>query len=224
MKRTQSGFTLVEVAIVLVIIGILLGGILKGQEFINNARVRNVTDQQTGMQAAYFAFQDRYRALPGDYLGAQAIANIPGGATMAYTGDGNGNIGNVAAETGQAWAQLTAAGFISCTQCTSVAAASTAAANTPKNIYGGWLVFIHNATYADAGTAVARNHLNSGSSIPVTVLAEVDRKTDDGNANTGNIRFTAAAQPTAPTAANCHTTGTWRANTTEPNCGAATLL
>ncbi|MEO6023238.1 MAG: prepilin-type N-terminal cleavage/methylation domain-containing protein, partial [Burkholderiales bacterium] len=75
MKHQQAGFTLVEIAIVLVIIGLLLGGILKGQELVQNARVRNLADQQNAVAAAYYAFQDRYRALPGDY--AAAMTNIP---------------------------------------------------------------------------------------------------------------------------------------------------
>ncbi|MDP3686236.1 MAG: prepilin-type N-terminal cleavage/methylation domain-containing protein, partial [Sulfurimicrobium sp.] len=60
MKSQQQGFTLIEIAIVLVIIGLLLGGVLKGQELINNARVRNIINQQDGIKAAYFGFQDRY--------------------------------------------------------------------------------------------------------------------------------------------------------------------
>ncbi len=44
MKSQQSGFTLVEIAIVLVIIGLLLGGILKGQELINSAKVKNLAN------------------------------------------------------------------------------------------------------------------------------------------------------------------------------------
>ena len=51
----------------LVIIGLLLGGVLKGQELITSARVRNLISQQDGVKAAYFGFLDRYRALPGDY-------------------------------------------------------------------------------------------------------------------------------------------------------------
>ena len=78
MKRGQSGFTLVEIAIVLVIIGLLLGGILKGQELINSARVRNLADTHSGIQAAYFGFRDRYRQVPGDMLPAAAVAAIPG--------------------------------------------------------------------------------------------------------------------------------------------------
>ena len=61
MRNRQSGFTLIEIAIVLVIIGLLLGGVLKGQELITSARVRNLIATQDGVKAAYFGFLDRYR-------------------------------------------------------------------------------------------------------------------------------------------------------------------
>src|SRR5215831_882779 len=66
MKKAQAGFTLVEIAIVLVIIGLLLGGILKGQEMITQAKIKNVMADMTGVSAAMYGYQDRYRALPGD--------------------------------------------------------------------------------------------------------------------------------------------------------------
>ena len=66
MKARQSGFTLVEIAIVLVIIGLLLGGILKGQEMITQAKIKNVIADFSGVSAAYHGYQDRYRAIPGD--------------------------------------------------------------------------------------------------------------------------------------------------------------
>ncbi len=66
----QKGFTLIEIAIVLVIIGLLLGGVLKGQELINTARVRAMNNTVDGITAAWFSFQDRYRSFPGDYLSA----------------------------------------------------------------------------------------------------------------------------------------------------------
>ena len=66
MKTMQTGFTLVEIAIVLVIIGLLLGGILKGQEMITQAKIKNVIADFSGVSAAYYGYQDRYRALPGD--------------------------------------------------------------------------------------------------------------------------------------------------------------
>src|SRR5262245_42262252 len=91
--RKQGGFTLIEIAIVLVIIGLLLGGVLKGQELITSARVRNVIQQQDGIKAAYFGFLDRFRAPPGDYTQASTNINCPppppGGCT---NGNGNGQI------------------------------------------------------------------------------------------------------------------------------------
>ena len=71
LPRRQSGFTLIEIAIVLVIIGLLLGGILKGQELITQGRIRNVANDFQSMTAAINLYQDRYRALPGDDPGAQ---------------------------------------------------------------------------------------------------------------------------------------------------------
>src|SRR5574337_583394 len=64
--RKQMGFTLVEIAVVLVIIGLLLGGVLKGQELIAQAKIRNVANDFNGLTAAIYSYQDRYRALPGD--------------------------------------------------------------------------------------------------------------------------------------------------------------
>src|SRR5476651_1832312 len=72
MKTRQTGFTLVEIAIVLVIIGLLLGGILKGQEMITQAKIKNVVNDFNGITAAMNSYQDRYRALPGDELNASA--------------------------------------------------------------------------------------------------------------------------------------------------------
>src|SRR5450830_1157087 len=66
MKTKQAGFTLVEIAIVLVIIGLLLGGILKGQEMIVQAKVKNSITDFSGVSAAFYGYQDRYRAIPGD--------------------------------------------------------------------------------------------------------------------------------------------------------------
>src|SRR3974377_930215 len=66
----QQGFTLVEIAIVLVIIGLLLGGVLKGQEMITQARIKNVMNDLNGVSSAFFAYQDRYKQIPGDDNGA----------------------------------------------------------------------------------------------------------------------------------------------------------
>ena len=62
MKKQQSGFTLVEIAIVLVIIGLLLGGVLKGQELINSAKVKNLANDFRTIPTFVYAYQDKFRA------------------------------------------------------------------------------------------------------------------------------------------------------------------
>ncbi len=66
LKKQQSGFTLVEIAIVLVIIGLLLGGVLKGQELINSAKVKNMIGDFRTVSSLVYAYQDRFKAFPGD--------------------------------------------------------------------------------------------------------------------------------------------------------------
>ena len=88
MKSQQSGFTLVEIAIVLVIIGLLLGGILKGQELINSAKVKNLANDFRVIPTYIYAYQDKFKALPGD---DKTAATHVTGATNATTG---GTVGN----------------------------------------------------------------------------------------------------------------------------------
>lgn len=87
MRRHQSGFTLIEIAIVLVIIGLLLGGILKGQELINSARVKNLATDFRNVPVFIYAYQDAYRAIPGD--DAAVVAHV--GGTLATVGSTPGN-------------------------------------------------------------------------------------------------------------------------------------
>ena len=88
MQTRQRGFTLVEIAVVLVIIGLLLGGVLKGQELINSAKVKSVVSDFRSTSTYLFSYQDRFRAMPGDDPG---VANRLAGAIRASTG---GSVGN----------------------------------------------------------------------------------------------------------------------------------
>ena len=233
MNRKQHGFTLIEIAIVLVIIGLLLGGILKGQELITSARVRNLISQQDGIKAAFFGFQDRYRALPGDYT--QASTNVNG---VALNGNGNGQI-EVAAPTGTitehilVWDHLSHAGFINGAYTLAAASGETEKPeNTPQNPYSMFLRLSYDDDYGDAGTPPVKHNLKTGNQIPADILAEVDRKVDDGNALRGGFRFSPiSATGTGPTAANCYETtagatqGNWTTiGTVEPNCGGTSLF
>src|SRR4051812_32032817 len=84
----QRGFTLIEMSIVLVIIGLIVGGILKGQELIDSARQKNVMSQIDQIKSGVTTFTDRYKGYPGDY--SRAAANINGTLT---NGDDNGFVG-----------------------------------------------------------------------------------------------------------------------------------
>src|SRR5689334_4060060 len=90
MQKLSKGFTLIEIAILRVIIGLLLGGVIKGEELIRAARVRSLISEEQAIKAAFYGFQDRFRALPGDY--ASASANINCGGVACVDGDGNGRI------------------------------------------------------------------------------------------------------------------------------------
>jgi len=223
MRKQQGGFTLIEIAIVLVIIGLLLGGVLKGQELITAARVRNIISNQDGVKAAYFGFLDRYRALPGDYGQVPARANIPGCAAC-LGGDGNGQISG-ADEPQIVWEHLSKAGFITGSYIYPTAGAGAIpTTNTPTNPYGAVIQLIFDAVYQDAAPT-NRHNLKTGANIPSDILAEVDRKVDDGLGTAGQLRYStfggaAAGSGTCYIAA----TGAWQSATPNSNCGGALLF
>ena len=112
MRRNQSGFTLVEIAIVLVIIGLLLGGVLKGQELISQAKIKNVANDFNGLTAAIYAYQDRYKRLPGDDPGATrwALITAPGNGNNLV--EGNYHSTTNTDESRLFWAELRLSGFV----------------------------------------------------------------------------------------------------------------
>lgn len=186
----QSGFTLVELAIVLVIIGLILAAVLKGQEMIQNAKVKNVINDLRGVSAAYYSYQDRYKAIPGD--DAHASTHFTGGVN----GDGNGIIAGAytdsgtGTETGAFWQHARLAGFL------------TGSATDPAlNSLGGRLGVqdgTSTSVYGLSGPVVC-----SGS-IPWKIAQAVDTVIDDGDSATGNVR--AGAMTTTTNAATA--TGT----------------
>jgi len=222
--RKQSGFTLIEIAIVLVIIGLLLGGVLKGQELITAARVRNLISSQDGVKAAYFGFLDRYRSLPGDYGAVNANANIPGCGTTCFGGNGDGQI--VGAEAIHAWEHMSRAGFITGSYISGSATPTAGPANTPTNPYGSPVQLIFDNDYQDPVAATNRHNLKTGANIPSDILAEVDRKVDDGLATAGQIRYVPVfGSPAALTVcAISPGSGAWQSATPNANCGAALLF
>lgn len=208
-KRNDTrGFTLVEIAIVLVIIGLLLGGILKGQELINNAKVRAIADRQNSIKVAWFGFLDRYQGIPGDFSRAEQFIR---GVT---NGNGDGILATIAANTAittddvstadeslNAFNHLTAAGFLRCAQCNGVTKGkSITPSNTLQNSYGGTMALLHTQAFTildSTGLNIIaadqpRLAVLSGGNLPSNIISEVDRKVDDGNPFSGDMVFSQA--------------------------------
>ena len=239
MPHRSCGFTLIEVAIVLVIIGLLIGSVLAGQQLIRNAQVRNLIVQQDGAKTAFFGFQDRYRALPGDYR--QASTNINCGVLPCINGDGNGRIdapnsANLHEEI-LAWTHLSAAGFLNGNYAMSSGATTTPApGNTPQNPFGAYMQLAFDGLWgkdSNRSAPVPRHSVKTGNQVPVEIAAEVDRKIDDGLPYGGAFQFsTYSGGGNAPaiggTGGSCTSsdtdTGFWDQTGGQSNCGAASLL
>jgi len=183
MKKYQSGFTLVEIAIVLVIIGLLLGGVLKGQEMITQAKIKNVINDFNGTASAYYSYQDRYRAIPGDDVGAAARWPAPAGPTNA--GDGNAIVAGAynvfpadtptaAQESNLFWQHLRLAGFVA-------GPTTGAGSGTPPANAAGGITGVQNSGMGLNGLIVC------SSNLPAKIAASIDSQFDDGNATSNQV-------------------------------------
>jgi len=198
MKNQQSGFTLVEIAIVLVIIGLLLGGVLKGQELINSAKVKNFATDFRNIPLFIYGYQDKFKSIPGDdaavattHLGKKVGEVDVVAATTPADSLGNGVLNgawNSTKKTDESilfWQHVRLAGL----------AAGPTEAPTDAD---GVLAFVpHNADGAIIG-------ITSGANTPITGLTgsyivcsqnilgkfskQLDLTMDDGVPNKGSVR------------------------------------
>jgi prepilin-type N-terminal cleavage/methylation domain-containing protein len=204
--KKQSGFTLVEIAIVLVVIGLLLGGVLKGQELIESSKIKSMAKDLNGFSALITTYQDRYRSLPGDdsltedtynergWIGEFAASATPGDSligTAATTAtvpfSTAGEVGSAVGENLLAIQALRSAGFLQ---------GDGSKATLPKNAAGGLINFTHTIMGFGAQNVVCFSKLSGKQA------GALDRLLDDGVSGTGSIRSdtVAVAEISAATA------------------------
>lgn len=169
MKR-QLGFTLVELAIVLVVIGLIMGMAFKGRDLIDSAKVRNAQAQYNKIAAAFNVYQEKYGSHPGDGWTA-----APGTSVTGASGLRNGLLDS-ATETAAAISVLQNSGLL-------------AQADLQNAFNGNWSISnATGATHFDAGI----NYLTAGgignSVVDVRFVCQLDRIMDDGAPETGFVR------------------------------------
>ncbi len=193
----QKGFTLVEIAIVLVIVGLLIGGVLKGQEMITNAKLKRVESDNAGLAAAMFSYQDRYLQLPGDDSQAETRFNVYGGVTNGVNGDGGGTIGGTwnannlpnidvagAGESDFFFGHLRAAGLIP---------GGGLDGTKPTNAYGGQIGI-------QDGSLNISGHVTIFGVIEGPIARIIESRLDDGVPDTGRVQSDVAGNGMAPDA------------------------
>lgn len=193
----QLGLTLVEIAVVLVVVGLIIGGVLRGQELLESARVRNLIDQKSSIQTALLGFTNRYKLMPGDLNAAQAQFIGPN-ISASTSGAGNGEVLLTAAaatnESPLFFQNLSATQFLSCASCNAAGNAISSAQNSPINALGGVLQFGSAASgllgnsWLDRNASPARNILTTGALISSVTMREIDLKADDAAPHLGFFR------------------------------------
>ncbi len=207
-RTGEQGFTLVELAVVMIIIGLLIGGILKGQELIANAEIASTVSQIKGIDAATSTFRDKYDNLPGDMPNA--------GNRLANCG-ANCNTGNPSATQGNG--RLTGAAPLAAPTgenvffFTHLSAADLLSGISPNgpggwgqlypeaNIEGGFHAAYHGGGGLGQGNPPAGHYLslvlNAGGASANNALTpneaqRIDTKLDDGMPLTGDVVGSAA--------------------------------
>lgn len=202
-SKHQTGFTLIELAVVLVIIGLIIGGILKMGSIRQSAQAKDIISMIGDISAATSSFKENYKYLPGDFpAAANEIANVAALCLIGGANAGNGDGSITALESACVPEHLYRAGLTRATQ------------NPVNNLFEFRSAFgtvqVMSAALSQAGVvggvlpATVQNVIEFAN-LPCTIAIEIDQKMDNGVLTTGNavaIDATPAAVVCTPGGAN----------------------
>ena len=187
----QAGFTLIELAIVLVIIGLLLGGVLRGQELINSAKVKNMANDFRSIPVYIYGYQDKFKAFPGD----DKAADTHVGVVVAQNGNGNGALeGNwfdikaTNSETYKFWEHVRLANLAP--GATDLGLADWRPQNAdggPIGIMAGTNTAASSAMKDGSGNAIKGSYIICSQGVLGKYVTQLDTSIDDGNSATGSM-------------------------------------
>jgi prepilin-type N-terminal cleavage/methylation domain-containing protein len=196
---SRAAFTLVELSIVLVIIGLIIGGVLTGQQIIQNAKITNAVNAVQAYQAAFQSYSQNYGVLPGD--DPSATRRFSGTTGFSTNGDGDGTLEGTydsstsTDESRLAWADLRAAGLVK----NQVTSSSTAV--QPTNPFGGIYGFQTGAFSVFTTPVLCLND------VPAAAAQSLDTRLDDGVTDSGSIQANTSSATDAPTASSTTSSG-----------------
>ena len=210
LKARLAAFSLVEVAIALVVLGILLGAALKGQELVESARQKAVLAQIATLEAAVATFQDRYGALPGDL--PNASSKITAGLSNGR-GEGSlqGDPRSTQTSAGAFWTHLAGAGLFEAGPIQG--GRLSASQGLPSTRLGGVLTVAPRAP-SRKGLWLLLSGENGQPILTPAQAQALDTQGDDGSPLSGRIQAETASEAQAP----CIQEGHYVPSTKEPVC------